>query len=273
MKITASNRNTSRQAAASFQTATVVLVILTKEAVVVLPCERASNLHECRGSQQLIKAAPGNPMSGSLSNDSSLGASARMKAEAKNLLDVAEDAKISEKSSRYLKSLLEDVSTDFSSYDTSKIQRRDLDSDSESSSSLDKDSSEFIGSADLSLSLSDSHDNDSNVEATLAKKQLLMKILAFPTSSAPERVQQPNDFQRYQESQRRVEYNLSKHESGIINQFDAEFGQFDRNQVLGNREGDKLDSQAEIGRLTDMLKDRRMQFRDLVSIRLIQLAK
>lgn len=199
-------------------------------------------------------------MSSTLLNDT-----ARMKAEAKNLLDVAVDAKLSEKSSKYLKSLLEDVSTDFSTYDSSKISHLDLDSDSESSSSLDKDSSEFIGSADLSLSLSDSQDNDSNVEANMVKKQLLMKILAFPTSSVTKDVQQKTDFQRDQESQRRVEYNLRQHDGDASNQFDTDFCQIDRNQQPGNRGGNKLDSEAELGRLTDMLKDRRMQFRDLVS--------
>lgn len=205
-------------------------------------------------------------MSAALSNDTSLAASARMKAEAQNLLDVAIDAKLSEKSSKYLKSLLEDVSEDFSTYDTSKVSRQDLDSDSDSSSSLDKDSSEFIGSADVSLSLSDSQDNESNVEANIAKKQLLMKILAFPASIAAKEVQQPTDFQRYQESKTRVEINLRQHVGDVNDQFDTEFGQVDRNQQSGNRGGDKLDSDAEIGRLTEMLKDRRMQFRDLVSI-------
>jgi hypothetical protein len=202
------------------------------------------------------------------SNDTSLATSTRMKAEAKNLLDVASDAKLSEKSSKYLKSLLEDVSTDFSTYDSTKISRQDLDSDSDSSSSLDKDSSEFVGSADLSLSLSDSQDNESSAEANLAKKQLLMKILAFPASIATKDVQQPTDFQRHQESQRRVEYNLRQHEGDVSNQFDTEFAQIGRNQnhLQGNRGGDKLDSEAEIERLTNMLKDRRMQFRDLVSV-------
>jgi hypothetical protein len=220
----------------------------------------------CSGFQRQIDNAVGNSMFATISNDTSLAASTRMKAEAKNLLDVATDAKLSEKSSKYLKSLLEDVSTDFSTYDSSKISCQDLDSDSESSSSLDKDSGEFIGSVDLSLSLSDSQDNESNVEANLAKKQLLMKILAFPTSIATKDVQQTTDFQRHQESQRRVEHNLRQQEGDVGNQFDTEFSQIHRNQLQGNRGGDKLDSEAEISRLTDMLKDRRLQFRDLVSI-------
>jgi hypothetical protein len=102
--------------------------------------------------------------------------SSLLKIEAQRLLDVAIDAKISNNSSNYLKSLLENVSIDFSThYDSLSDGDHLVDNDNGSQSD---DNIGNIDSPDLELSLA----SDGNEESSFDKKQLLMKILSYPTS-------------------------------------------------------------------------------------------
>jgi hypothetical protein len=109
--------------------------------------------------------------------------SSLLKIEAQRLLDVAIDAKISNDSSNYLKSLLENVSIDFSTnYDSlsgDNLSSQFVDNDSGSQSD---DNIANIDSPDLELSLA----SDGNEECDFDKKQLLMKILAYPISKKPD---------------------------------------------------------------------------------------
>ena len=91
----------------------------------------------------------------------------KIRLEAKRLLDVALEAKISDGSSHYLKSLLDNISTEFSAFH-----------DSEDSSRQESDDSDG-GRDSPQLSLSESQD----VEANRAKKELLIKILSAQIST------------------------------------------------------------------------------------------
>lgn len=187
--------------------------------------------------------------------------SARIRAEAKKLLDVALDAKISDKSSSYLKTLLEDVSIDFSTYDMSKISHshRHSDSDCEDMSVSDRDITGVVDSSELSLS--DSNNNDSNLEANVARKQLLFKILSFPT---PSKMQQTAATAQYQQS---THYAFENNENmdPFSNEADINATTIPASYNRGNPRTGEERVNFEITRLTDMMGDRRTQFRDLVS--------
>lgn len=86
------------------------------------------------------------------------------------MLDVALEAKISDGSSKYLKSMLDNVSTEFSVYNDSM----------EGSSREETDDSEEGGRDSPQLSLSESQD----VEATRVKKEMLIKILSAQVSTS-----------------------------------------------------------------------------------------
>ena len=202
--------------------------------------------------------------------------SARIRAEAQKLLDVAIDAKISDRSSSFLKTLLEDVSIDFSTYDTSKLSHsRRHDSDEDMSVS-DRDITGAIDSSELSLS--DSNDND-NTDTNVARKQLLFKILSFPT---PNKAQQatasyqqsaqygygndennPND-QNNQNNENNENINPYPNEPDDINRR-TQPASYNRGEGGTDYFSGPDRVNFEITRLTDMLGDRRTQFRDLVS--------
>jgi hypothetical protein len=113
--------------------------------------------------------------------------SSLLKIEAQRLLDVAIDAKISNNSSNYLKSLLENVSIEFSTHHDSLSDGDHL-VDNDNGSQSD-DNIGNIDSPDLELSLA----SDDNEESSFDKKQLLMKILAYPSSKNPDLKVNKND--------------------------------------------------------------------------------
>lgn len=165
------------------------------------------------------------------------------------------DKKMSEKSSNVLKSHLEDVSIDFSTYDMSNTL---IDSDSDRSTFSEKNMSAIVESTDLSVSLSSSHDSEPNVEVNLATKQLLMRILSFPVANTSTSIAL---------SSNQVPLHLLEAPS-----FDVE-DKIDMQKISGQErsslrnvpaESDLKTTSSEIERLTNMLKDRRLQFRDLV---------
>jgi hypothetical protein len=94
----------------------------------------------------------------------------RIRSEAKRLLDVALEAKISAGSSTYLKSMLDNVSTEFSAFQDSM----------EGSSRDETEDSDEEGRDSPQLSLSESHD----LEATRAKKEKLIQILSAQVSTS-----------------------------------------------------------------------------------------
>ena len=164
------------------------------------------------------------------------------------------EPEFSVRTSDVLKSNLEDVSIDFSTYDMSNTL---MDSDSDRSTSSEKNISVIMESTDLSTSLSSSHGSQSNVEADLATKQLLMKILSFPVSNSPTGVLACSNQ--------------------MLQQLEAPYAVADDKiytQISGAHQRPSFQSvpvesglpatSSEIERLTDMLKDRRSQFRDLV---------
>lgn len=165
------------------------------------------------------------------------------------------ESDISVKASDVLKSKLEDVSIDFSTYDMSNTL---MDSDSDRSTSSEKNASVIMESTDLSTSLSSSHGSQSNFEAGLATKQLLMKILSFPVSNSPTGVLAHSN----QAMVKRLEnpYAVADDNSYVQMSDVHQRSSFQSVPV----EGGLPAVSSEIERLTDMLKDRRSQFRDLV---------
>lgn len=188
-------------------------------------------------------------------------------AEAKKLSDVAVDTKLSYgSSSKYPKTNLEDVSIDFSNYDNSKLSYKDSDSVSDDASLSEKEASDMFDSPEVSISMSDSQDNDNDaeLEANRAKKQLLLKILAFPTSGIPRNVP-PVSHGTFEASQRVSDFEFEPNDGGFNEHSHPAFDILERNEKPNSRSGVSEGVNIEIDRLTDMLKDRRSQFRDLVS--------
>ena len=118
--------------------------------------------------------------------------------------------------------------------------------------------SAIVESTDLSVSLSSSHDSEPNVEVNLATKQLLMRILSFPAANISTSIAL---------SCNQVPLHLPEAPS-----FDVE-DKIDMQKISGQErsslrnvpaESDLQTTSSEIERLTNMLKDRRLQFRDLV---------
>ena len=186
--------------------------------------------------------------------ESSSASAAHKKAAAQKLFDVAVDAKISDKSSNYLRTLLEDVSIDFSTYDMSKISysNRNYDSDCDDLSVSGGDRDVALDSADLSLSDCPNDEDEAN------KKQLLLKILSFPApSQRPVAQFQAQNTPQYTDSDALntmtipANYNRTGTESDI---------------PIRGSDVDKLNN--EIVRLSDILDDRRTKFRDLVRNRM-----
>ena len=197
--------------------------------------------------------------------------SARLRAEAKELLDVAYEAKISDKSSIYLKTYLEDVSIDFCSYDISNNSNslQEMDSDNDDSSTSDKYSMSAVDS--IEMSLSESNGNDSHIGINQAKKDLLLKILAFhpPNSNIPTKKQQ-QDHSRQDLPDYQFELDNDENIAPIPLTVDnlnvltttANYNRTEKDLLFKIGDNDKLNS--EINRLTSILDDRRSQFRDLV---------
>ena len=197
--------------------------------------------------------------------------SARLRAEAKELLDVAYEAKISDKSSIYLKTYLEDVSIDFCSYDISNNSNslQEMDSDNDDSSTSDKYSMSAVDS--IEMSLSESNGNDSHIGINQAKKDLLLKILAFhpPNSNIPTKKQQ-QDHSRQDLPDYQFELDNDENIAPIPLTVDnlnvltttANYNRTEKDLLFKSGDNDKLNS--EISRLTSILDDRRSQFRDLV---------
>lgn len=186
--------------------------------------------------------------------------------EAKKLSDVAVDTKLSYgSSSKYPKTNLEDVSIDFSTYDNSKSYK-DSDSVSDDAALSEKEASDMFDSPEVSISMSDSQDNDNDaeLEANQAKKQLLFKILAFPTSGIPRNVP-PVSHGTFETSQRVSDFVFEPNDGGLKEHSHPAFDTLERNDRPNSRAGVSEGMNMEIDRLTDMLKDRRSQFRDLVS--------
>ena len=197
--------------------------------------------------------------------------SARLRAEAQELLNVAYDAKISDKSSFSLKTYLEDVSIDFCSYDISNNSNsfQELDSGNEDSSTSDNYSISAVDS--IEMSLSESNGNDSNIGINQAKKDLLLKILAFPSLNSnipakkPQQDHPRQDHPDYQFDLDNDENIAPKH--FIVNNMNvltttANYNRIENDLLFKSGDDDKLNS--EINRLTSILGDRRTQFRDLV---------
>lgn len=189
--------------------------------------------------------------------------------EAKKLSDVAVDAMLSDGPSKYKNTNLEDVSTDFGNYDNSKLSYVDSDSVSDEIALSEKDASDMFDSPELSVSMSDSHDNEADVEANQAKKQLLSKILTF-TSSGVSRNVNPALHERFESSQQVQDFEFEPNDGGFRAQTYPAFDIMERNDNVNVRSGSSEAATLEIDRLTDMLKDRRYQFRDLVRQKLCQ---
>ena len=158
------------------------------------------------------------------------------------------------RTSDVLKSNLEDVSIDFSTYDMSNTL---MDSDSDRSTSSEKNISGIMESTDLSTSLSSSHGSQLNVETDLATKQLLMKILSFPVANSPTGVPASSNQM------------LQQFETPCTGADDKIYTQISGAHQRPSFQSASVQSglpaaSSEIERLTDMLKDRRSQFRDLV---------
>lgn len=183
--------------------------------------------------------------------------------EAKKLSDVAVDAMLSDGPSKCTKTNLEDVSTDFGNYGNSKLSYMDSDSVSDDMALSEKDASDMFDSPELSVSMSDSHDNEANGEANEAKKQLLSKILTF-TSSGLSRNVNPTLHERFESSQQGQDFGFDSNDGGFRAQTSPAFDIMERNDNANARTGGSEAATLEIDRLTDMLKDRRHQFRDLV---------
>lgn len=188
-------------------------------------------------------------------------------AEAKKLSDVAVDTKLSHgSSSKYPKTKLEDVSIDFCTYDNSKQSYMDSDSVSDGAALSEKEASDMFDSPEVSISMSDSQDNDNDAdeEANQAKKELLLKILAFPTSGRPRNVP-PASNETFEASQRVSDFEFEPNDGGFKEHSHRAFDILDKSEKPNSRSALSEGVNMEIDRLTDMLKDRRSQFRDLVS--------
>lgn len=165
---------------------------------------------------------------------------------------------------------LEDVSIDFGSFDMSNNSNslQELDSYNGDLSMSEKDVSSTIDSVELSLS--ESNDNSSNLETNQAKKQLLLKILAFPASNRKNPITAPqnhSDFQfEFDNDENAVPITTALDSFKVLTtdavSMNANYNRTDKDLPFRSGDNDKLNS--EIARLTDMLGDRRTQFRDLV---------
>ena len=187
--------------------------------------------------------------SGSMESSSTASA-AQKKAVAQKLFDVAVDAKISDKSSNYLRTLLEDVSIDFSTYDMSKISysNRNYDSDCDDLSVSGGDGNAALDSADLSLSDCPNDEDEAN------KKQLLLKILSFPAPNQRPIAQfQAQNTPQYTDSDVLNTMTIPANYNRTVTESDI---------PIRGSDVEKLNN--EIVRLSDILDDRRTKFRDLV---------
>ena len=179
---------------------------------------------------------------------------------------------------KYPKTNLEDVSIEFNTLDGRNISYLDSDSISDDLALSEKDASDVFDSPELSVSMSDSQENEDNTEANQAKKQLLLKILAFPTAAISRVVQptlalptdgiprivQPILHEKFESSQRVLDFEFEPNDGGFQTQFHPAFDVMERNNNANIRSSGSEAAKLEIDRLTDMLKDRRSQFRDLV---------
>ena len=189
--------------------------------------------------------------SGSMESSSTASA-AQKKAVAQKLFDVAVDAKISDKSSNYLRTLLEDVSIDFSTYDMSKISysNRNYDSDCDDLSVSGGDRDVALDSTDLSLS------DCPNDEDEVNKKQLLLKILSFPAPNQRPIAQfQAQNTPQYTDSDVLNTMTIPANYNRTVTESDI---------PIRGSDVEKLNN--EIVRLSDILDDRRTNFRDLVRV-------